>query len=92
LLDNFYLIDDQVKPPDANLPKDYSPETARLAAGSLSWLSSSKRSLRWRLFHNGDGRVDGEDLRLFSYQLIKELRRSFWVSCGAIPIMVAAWQ
>lgn len=86
LLDNFYLIDEQVRTARRHLPKDYSRELPRLAEGPSSGLPRVY-DLALEIISHGDGRVDGEALTLFvaSYQTVTPLLLGeLW----AIPIML----
>jgi len=86
LLDNFYLIDDQVRTARRHLPKDYSKELPRLAEGPSLGLPRVY-DLSLEAISHGDGRVDEEALRLFvaAYQTVTPLLLGeLW----AIPIML----
>lgn len=86
LLDNFYLIDDQVKTARRHLPKDYSQELPRLSHGPSAGLPRVY-DLALEAISHGDGRVDAETLRLFvaAYQTVTPLLLGeLW----AIPIML----
>jgi cyclic beta-1,2-glucan synthetase len=86
LLDNFYLIDEQIRTAKRHLPKGYSLELPRLAAGP-----GGKRprvyDLAFEAIAHGDGRVDAEGLSRFvaAYQTVAPLTLGeLW----AIPIML----
>ena len=86
LLDNFYLIDDQIRTARRHLPKDYSQELPRLAQGPSAGLPRVY-DLALEAISHGDGRVDDEALRLFiaAYQTITPLLLGeLW----AVPIML----
>lgn len=86
LLDNFYLIEEQIRTARKHLPKGYSRELPRLAKGPSSGLPRVY-DLALEAISHGDGRVDAETLRLFvsSYQAVTPLKLGeFW----AIPIML----
>ena len=86
LLDNFYLIDDQIRTARRHLPKDYSRELPHLAQGPSAGFPRVY-DLALEVISHGDGRVDGEDLRLFisAYQRVTPLLLGeLW----AIPIML----
>ncbi len=86
LLDNFYLIEEQIGLARRHLPKAYSRELPRLAQGP-----SRGRPRVYELAHetiaHGDGRVDAATLQRFvaAYQTITPLKLGeLW----AIPIML----
>ena len=86
LLDNFYLIEEQVRTARRHLPKGYSRDLPRLAQGP-----SAQRprvyDLASEAISHGDGRVDAESLARFvaAYQTVTPLKVSeLW----AIPIML----
>ncbi len=86
LLDNFYLIEEQIRTAKRHLPRGYSRELPRLVTG---FSTSVPRVYDIALFtiSHGDGRVDGENLSGFvaAYQEITELKLGeLW----AIPIML----
>ncbi len=86
LLDNFYLIDEQVRIARQHLPKDYSRELPRLAHGPSAGLPRVY-DLAFHAISHGDGRVDGEALECFvaAYQKVTPLALGeLW----AIPIML----
>ncbi|MHB8535567.1 MAG: GH36-type glycosyl hydrolase domain-containing protein [Sulfuricaulis sp.] len=86
LLDNFYLIEDQIRTAKRHLPKGYSRELPRLAHGPSAGLPRVYDIALETIAH-GDGRVDPESLRRFvaSYQLVTTLKLGeLW----AIPIML----
>ncbi|HET9470301.1 MAG TPA: cyclic beta 1-2 glucan synthetase, partial [Usitatibacter sp.] len=86
LLDNFHLVEEQIRTAKRHLPKGYSRELPRLA--------HARHGARPRVYHlasdaisHGDGRVDAESLSRFvaAYQTVKPLRLGeLW----AIPIML----
>jgi len=86
LLDNFYLIEEQIRTAKRHLPKGYSRELPRLAHGPSAGLPRVYDIALETIAH-GDGRVDPENLRRFvaSYQTGTPLKLGgLW----AIPIML----
>jgi cellobiose phosphorylase len=86
LLDNFYLIEEQIRTAKRHLPKGYSRELPRLAHGPSAGLPRVY-DLALEAIAHGDGRVDPESLRRFvaSYQTVTALKLGeLW----AIPIML----
>src|SRR5512135_2228041 len=86
LLDNFYLIEEQIRTAKRHLPKGYSRELPRLAHGPSAGLPRVYDIALETIAH-GDGRVDPESLRRFiaSYQSVTVLKLGeLW----AIPIML----
>src|SRR5512144_1918308 len=86
LLDNFYLIEEQVRTAKRHLPKTYSRELPRLAAGPSARLPRVY-DLAFEAISHGDGRVDAESLARFvgAYQTVTPLKLGeLW----AIPIML----
>jgi cellobiose phosphorylase len=86
LLDNFYLIEEQIRTAQRHLPKDYSRELPRLARGPSATMPRVYDIALEAIAH-GDGRVDAESLRRFvsSYQSVAPLKLGeLW----AIPIML----
>ena len=86
LLDNFYLIEEQIRTAQRHLPKDYSRELPRLARGPSAAMPRVYDIALEAIAH-GDGRVDAESLRRFvsSYQSVAPLKLGeLW----AIPIML----
>jgi cyclic beta-1,2-glucan synthetase len=86
LLDNFYLIDEQVRTAKRHLPKGYSRELPRLLNGPSAGLPRVY-DLALETISHGDGRVDPESLGSFvsAYQTITSLKLGeLW----AIPIML----
>ena len=86
LLDNFYLIEEQIRTAQRHLPKGYSRELPRLATGPSSGMPRVYDIALEAIAH-GDGRVDTENLRRFvaSYQSVTPLKLGeLW----AIPIML----
>ncbi len=85
-LDNYYLIEEQIRAAKRHLPKAYSRELPRLVNDPASGFPRVY-SIALELISHADGRVDGESLRAFvnAYQLVKPLRLGeLW----AIPIML----
>ena len=86
LLDNFYLIEEQIRTARRHLPKGYSKELPRLAHGPSAGLPRVYDIALEAIAH-GDGRVDPESLSRFvaAYQKITALNLGeLW----AIPIML----
>jgi cellobiose phosphorylase len=86
LLDNFYLIEEQIRTGKKHLPKNYSRELPRLLNGSSKGLPRVY-DIAQEIISHGDGRVDPENLNRFvsAYQTITTLKiGELW----AIPIML----
>ena len=86
LLDNFYLIEEQVRTAKRHLPKGYSRELPRLLNGLSAGLPRVY-DLALETISHGDGRVDPEALSSFiaAYQTVTALKLGeLW----AIPIML----
>ena len=86
LLDNFYLIEEQVRTAKRHLPKGYSRELPRLLDGPSAGLPRVY-DIAYEAISHGDGRVDPESLSSFvaSYQTVTVLTLGeLW----AIPIML----
>ena len=86
LLDNFYLVEEQIRTARRHLPKGYSRELPSLAAGSSAGLPRVYDIALETIAH-GDGRVDPDSLGRFvaAYQSVTPLRLGeLW----AIPIML----
>ncbi|MBL6751098.1 MAG: cyclic beta 1-2 glucan synthetase [Nevskia sp.] len=86
LLDNFYLIEEQVRTARQHLPKGYSRELPRLAQGESAGFPRVY-DIALEAISHGDGRVDAETLGRFvaAYQTITPLTLGeLW----AIPIML----
>ena len=86
LLDNYYLIEEQIRTARRHLPKGYSRELPRLGNGPSAGLPRVY-DIALETISHGDGRVDTESLSRFvaSYQTITPLRLGeLW----AIPIML----
>ncbi|MBI2316902.1 MAG: cyclic beta 1-2 glucan synthetase, partial [Betaproteobacteria bacterium] len=86
LLDNFYLIEEQIRTARRHLPKGYSRELPRLAGGPSAGLPRVYDIALETIAH-GDGRVDPESLSSFvaAYQSVTALKLGeLW----AIPIML----
>ena len=84
LLDNFYLIDEQIRTARRHLPKGYSRELPQLALGPSRGLPRVY-DLALEVISHGDGRVDAETLSRFvaAYQTVTPLKLGeLW----AIPI------
>jgi hypothetical protein len=86
LLDNFYLIEEQIRTAKRHLPKGYSRELPRLRDGPSAGLPRVY-DLALEIVAHGDGHVDPENLSRFiaAYQRETVLRLGeLW----AIPIML----
>jgi cyclic beta-1,2-glucan synthetase len=86
LLDNFYLIEEQIYTGKKHLPKGYSKGLPQLARGPSAGLPRVY-DLAVELIAHSDGRVDLKSLNSFtsSYQQVSELKLGeLW----AIPIML----
>jgi cellobiose phosphorylase len=86
LLDNYYLIEEQVRTAQKHLPKGYSRALPRLANGPSAGLPRVY-DIALEVISHGDGRVDEESLSRFvaSYQSVMPLTLGeLW----AIPIML----
>ncbi|MBA3581269.1 MAG: cyclic beta 1-2 glucan synthetase [Gammaproteobacteria bacterium] len=86
LLDNFYLIEEQIRTARLHLPKGYSRELPHLAQGKSHDLPRVY-DIALNTISHGDGRVDAETLGSFvaAYQTITPLTLGeLW----AIPIML----
>ncbi len=86
LLDNFYLIEEQIRTARLHLPKGYSRELPRLALGPSTGLPRVY-DIALETISHGDGRVDPDSLSRFvaAYQQITALKLGeLW----AIPIML----
>src|SRR5208337_4731908 len=86
LLDNFYLIEEQIRTAKRHLPKGYSRELPRLLNGPSAGLPRVY-DLALETISHGDGRVDPESLSSFvaAYQTVTILKLGeLW----AIPIML----
>ena len=86
LLDNFHLIEEQIRTARRHLPRTYSGELPRLASGPLAGYPRVY-AIALELISHGDGRVDAENLSGFvaSYQTMTTLKLGeLW----AIPTML----
>ena len=86
LLDNFYLIEEQIRTAKRHLPKGYSRELPRLLDGPSAGLPRVY-DIALETISHGDGRVDPESLSSFvaAYQTVTILKLGeLW----AIPIML----
>ena len=86
LLDNFYLVEEQIRTARRHLPKGYSRELPRLAVGASAGLPRVYDIALETIAH-GDGRVDPDSLSRFvaAYQTVTHLQLGeLW----AIPIML----
>ena len=86
LLDNFYLIEEQIRTARRHLPKGYSRELPRLARGPSAGLPRVY-DIALQTISHGDGRVDPDSLSRFvsAYQTVSDLKiGELW----AIPIML----
>ncbi len=86
LLDNFYLIEEQIRTGRKHLPKGYSKELPRLLNGPSAGLPRVY-DIAKEIISHGEGHVDPESLRRFvtAYQTVTTLKLGeLW----AIPIML----
>ena len=86
LLDNFYLIEEQIRTAKRHLPKGYSRELPHLLNGPSAGLPRVY-DIALETISHGDGRVDPENLSSFvtAYQSVATLKLGeLW----AIPIML----
>ncbi|MBG9990336.1 GH36-type glycosyl hydrolase domain-containing protein [Pseudoalteromonas sp. NZS37] len=86
LLDNFYLIEEQIRTARLHLPKHYSQELPRLEQGASLGMPRVY-DIALNVISHGDGRVDSEILAQFlaAYQTVTTLNLGeLW----AIPIML----
>jgi cyclic beta-1,2-glucan synthetase len=86
LLDNYYLIEEQIRIARRHLPKDYSKELPRLSNDDADGLPRVYQ-IALEIISHGDGRVDPESLSRFvdAYQETAVLKLGeLW----AIPIML----
>lgn len=86
LLDNFYLIEEQIRTARRHFPKGYSRELPRLLNGPSAGLPRVY-DIALETISHGDGRVDTESLSSFvtAYQTVTGLKLGeLW----AIPIML----
>ncbi len=86
LLDNIYLIEEQVRIAQRHLPRGYSRELPRLARGPSAGLPRVY-DIALNAISHGDGRVDAESLSRFvvAYQSVTPLKLGeLW----ALPIML----
>jgi len=86
LLDNFYLIEEQIRTARKHLPKGYSRELPRLLNGPSAGLPRVY-DIALEMISHGDGRVDPESLSIFvtAFQTVTALKLGeLW----AIPIML----
>ena len=86
LLDNFYLIEEQIRTARRHFPKGYSRELPILASGPSAGLPRVY-DIALEVISHGDGRVDPESLNRFvaAYQKVVDLKLGeLW----AIPIML----
>ena len=86
LLDNFYLVEEQIRTARRHLPRGYSRELPRLSSGPSAGLPRVYDVALEAISH-GDGRVDPESLDGFvaAYQTVTALKLGeLW----AVPIML----
>ncbi|MFN2244986.1 MAG: cyclic beta 1-2 glucan synthetase, partial [Anaerolineae bacterium] len=86
LIDNFYLIEEQIRMARRHLPKGYSRELPRLLNGPSAGLPRVY-DIALETISHGDGRVDPENLGSFmaAYQSVTALKLGeLW----AVPIML----
>nr|WP_165782425.1 glucoamylase family protein [Lysobacter silvestris] len=86
LLDNYYLIEEQIRTARRHLPKGYSRELPSLSSGPSAGMPRVY-DLAMEAIAHGDGRIDEETLSRFvvAYQSVSPLKMGeLW----AIPIML----
>lgn len=86
LLDNFYLIEEQIRTAKHHFPKSYSRELPNLLNGPLAGFPRVY-DIALEIVSHGDGRIDPENLSSFvaAYQSVSILKLGeLW----AIPIMI----
>ncbi|MBI5064093.1 MAG: cyclic beta 1-2 glucan synthetase, partial [Desulfatitalea sp.] len=86
LLDNFYLIEEQIRTAKRHLPKGFSRELPRLLNGPLAGFPRVY-DIALEIISHGDGRADPESLSSFvaAYQTVTILKiGELW----AVPIML----
>ena len=86
LLDNFYLIEEQIRMARRHLPKGYSRELPRLLNGPVAG-HPRVYDIALEIISHGDGRADSESLSSFvaAYQAVTTLKLGeLW----AVPIML----
>jgi len=86
LLDNYYLIEEQIRLAQKFLPKGYSRELPNLARGQLAGYPRVY-DIAMEIVSHGDGRLDIKGLAGFlsAYQTVKHLKLGeLW----AVPIMI----
>ncbi|MBI4455965.1 MAG: cyclic beta 1-2 glucan synthetase, partial [Acidobacteria bacterium] len=86
LLDNFYLVEEQIRTAKRHFPKDYSRELPRLLNGPSAGLPRVY-DIALETISHGDGGVDSEGLSRFvaAYQTVTTLKLGeLW----ALPIML----
>lgn len=86
LLDNFYLIEEQIRTARRHMPKGYNQELPRLLNGPSAGLPRVY-DIALEIISHGDGRIDSENLSRFvaAYQTVSALKLGeLW----AIPIML----
>ena len=86
LLDNYYLIEEQIRTARRHLPKGYSRELPSLSKGPSAGMPRVYELAMEAIAH-GDGRIDAETLSLFvaAYQSVTPLKMGeLW----AVPIML----
>ena len=81
LLDNFYLIEEQIRTARRHLPKGYSRELPRLAQGPSRGLPRVY-DIALEAISHGDGRVDSRTPCALRRPPTSPSRRSRWASCG----------
>lgn len=86
LLDNYYLIEEQIRIARRHLPKDYSKELPRLEKGAVEGTPRVYK-LALEVIAHGDGRVDPESLCRF-VEAYQELAPLTLGELWAIPIML----
>ena len=86
LLDNFYLVEEQIRTTQSHLPRGYSRQLPRLAEGASAG-QPRVYDIALETISHGDGRIDADSLSRFveCYQSVMPLKLGeLW----AIPIML----
>ena len=88
LLDNFYLIEEQIRTAKRHLPKAYSRELPRLRERPVGAACRASTTSRSRPSRTATGGVDAESLRRFVAAYQSGHAAASWASCGRFPIML----
>jgi len=88
-LDNFYLIEEQIRIAREHLPKVYSRELPHLANGPSANLPRVY-DIALEMISHGDGRVDSKTIS-YLYPLTRRLICLKWANYGPFPLC-CAWR